>query len=65
VLSEEDRQRIQQEEIFRQEIRRDLERARATSQSLGHRITRFLNTGLGLWFLTTVAVGLVSFSYTK
>jgi hypothetical protein len=65
VLSDEDRQRIRQEEIFRQEIRQDLEKAKASNQSFPRRVVNFLNTGLGLWFLTTVAVGLVSFSYAK
>jgi hypothetical protein len=65
MLSKDDKQRVREEEIFRQEVRQELEKAKGKNSSPARRVFNFLNTGLGLWFLTTVAVGLVSFSYTK
>lgn len=60
-LSDEDREKIQAEEIFRSEVRRKL--ASGQERSLGKRLIAFLNTGLGLWLLSTVAVGSISLAY--
>ena len=62
TLSQEDRNRIQAEELFRAEVQRAL----ATDQAgptRGQRVIRFLNTGLGVWLLSTVVVGGASFGY--
>ena len=54
-----DRQRIHAEEIFREEVRKSLEKPKTRSKAL----LAFLNTGVGLWLLGTVAATGVSLAY--
>jgi hypothetical protein len=46
--------RLREEEIFRQEVRKELEQV---SQVRRSRVLTFLNTSLGLWLLSTIVVG--------
>ena len=61
-LSEDVQRLLRAEEIFRAEVRRDLEKERGG----GSDSTRFferLNRPFTLWFLSSVILGLISFSY--
>jgi hypothetical protein len=59
MLSEEDKQRIREEEIFRDEVRRTLAKGSSSSKMA------FLNSPFGIYLLSTVLIGLVSFAYTR
>jgi hypothetical protein len=58
MLSTEDKDRIRAEEVFREEVRRELADKKDGS------VLRFLNSALGIWLLSTIVVGLFSWSYT-
>jgi hypothetical protein len=55
TLSEEEKNRIRDEEVFRQEIRRELE-AGAPQKTRGKKIWALLNSSFALWFLSSVVV---------
>ena len=57
MLNDEDKEKVRAEEIFRYEIRREIE-SKATNKWIA-----FFNTAFGIWLLSTVVVGLVSVSY--
>ena len=60
MLSDADRQRIREEEIFRSEVREMLSCIRPTqTRRLRSVIWNFLNTSVGGWLLTTVLAGFV------
>jgi hypothetical protein len=63
MLSTEDKARIQAEELFRDEVRRNFERNRPRSRS--RRTWDFFNSSLGIWFLTSVLVGSGTYAFTK
>ncbi|HCG8254228.1 hypothetical protein [Vibrio atypicus] len=56
-LNDEQKEKLRAEEIFRQEIRQEIE-SKANKSFLS-----FLNSPLGIWLLSTVLVGFLSFSY--
>jgi hypothetical protein len=58
MLSSEEKNRIRAEEVFRQEVRREL------STKKDGKLLTFLNSALGIWLLSTIVVGLLSWSYT-
>ncbi len=62
MLTDDERQRIRFEEVFRSEVRQELEK-RNRRGSRRTRWVAFLNTGLGLWILSTLAVGTISWGY--
>src|SRR5882757_2170407 len=62
VLTHQQRSQIRVEELFRAEVRRTLE-TQPDSPSPIRRLLKFLNTTLGIWLLSTVAVGTLSWSY--
>jgi hypothetical protein len=62
VLSDDDKARIRLEEIYREEVRRQLQTAEPPTR--GERLIAFLNSGLGIWILSSILVGLVTWSYT-
>lgn len=64
MLSEEDKQRIREEEIFRAEVQKSLSQP-APSKSFSGRLWAFLNTSLGIWVLSTIALGAVGWTYTQ
>ena len=63
MLSEEERKKIKDEEIFRQEIQRELE-AQKPTPSRKKKAWQFINSSFGLWLLSTVIVGLFGWAYT-
>jgi hypothetical protein len=69
VLSEEERERIRAEEIFREEVRRQLVAKtppkRGFWKSGWQLMCQFMNSSFGIWLLSTVVVGAVTFEYTK
>jgi hypothetical protein len=56
MLPEDEKGHIREEEIFRQEVRREIEKLR-TSQSGGKRLWSLLNSSFALWFLSSVVLG--------
>ena len=62
VLDQQARNRIFCEEVYREEVRRDIEAKRTLSKS--ERFWRFLNSSFGMWILTTVIAGGVVWALT-
>ena len=56
MLSEEEREKIRAEEMFRHEVRSGLEES-------GSRWWTFLNSAFGLWLLGSVSVGVITWSF--
>jgi hypothetical protein len=56
MLGEDQQHRIRLEEVFRSEVRTQVE-AHTRQRSHRARVVAFLNTGFGLWLLSTLAVG--------
>lgn len=66
MLSEEEKAKIKAEEIFRQAVRAELERQRQPEkESSSKKLWRVLNSSFGLWFLSTIVLGIVVTGYTK
>ena len=63
-LSDETRQRIRAEEIFRDEVRRQLQPAQST-KSTAAAFFSALNKPLALWFLSSVVLTGIGWSYTS
>lgn len=63
-LTEADKARIRQEEIFRREVQMELAKA-SPPQSAGGSIWAFLNSSFGLWTLSTLVVGVISWGYRR
>jgi hypothetical protein len=59
MISEEQKKQVQAEEIYRAEIRNNIESAKKKS------IWLFVNSAFGIWVLSTLVVGLLSFGYTQ
>src|SRR5947208_11891473 len=55
MLTEEDKERIRFEEIYRLEVRRQLE-AQTSTPARKIKFTQFLNTALGLWLLSAIFI---------
>ena len=62
MLTEEERKHIRNEEIFREEVRRELATA---PQRLQPRFWPLLNSPFALWALSTLVVGIVSFGFAR
>src|ERR1700730_12626054 len=62
-LLPEERARIRAEEIFRAEVRRDLEEGRA-SKRLRDTIWKFVNTSFGIWLLSSVVLASILWVWT-
>lgn len=62
-LADVEKARIRSEEIYRAEIRREVETER--TQGRWRRIGRFLNNPLGIWMLSSIGLGLITFSYSQ
>jgi hypothetical protein len=56
MLLEEEKERIRAEELFRHEIRREIE-SKSSKHSRGKRLWLLLNTSFALWFLSSVVLG--------
>lgn len=63
MLTEDDKKRIREEEIYRQEIRQQLEGEKLTP-SRRLRLWEAVNKPFVLWSLSTILVGLISLAYT-
>jgi len=70
MLTEQDKARIRAEEVFRAELRRELVAHAPAEASAADgpkarkgRILAFLNSAVGMWFLTTVAAGAITTGY--
>jgi len=64
MLAEDDKTRLKLEEEFRYEVRKSLEQAKPPL-TLWAKIGRIINSPFGLFFLSTVVIGFLSWSYTK
>jgi hypothetical protein len=64
MLTEEEKIRIQEEEIFRQEVRRHLEEQKP-SLSRGQKLWEIFNKPFVLWALSTLLIGLISWMYSS
>lgn len=63
-LSEDDRARLRAEEVFRHEVRSELEHSRKQPGRV-ERLLKFLNQPVILWLLSSVVVGLITWQYTR
>jgi hypothetical protein len=63
-LTEAEKDRIRREEEFRREVRREFEGPTPSSTAL-YKSWSFLNSGVGIWMLSTVAVSVFTFSFTQ
>lgn len=61
-ISDAVRETIKEEEILRREIRQQLESEKTRNKNS---LVVFFNTSLGLWMLSTLAVGFITFGYAK
>jgi hypothetical protein len=65
MLSSEDEARIRAEEIYRTEVRDDIAAARhSKTEGARARFWRFVNSSLGIWFLSTLVVGTGSWLFS-
>jgi len=64
MLTEDDKKRISEEEIYRQEVRRQLE-GEKPSPSRRQRFWEVVNKPFILWSLSTILVGLISWTYAS
>jgi hypothetical protein len=63
MLLEEEKNRIRAEEIFRYEVRREIE-ARRPKDSRRKRLWSLVNSTFGVWLLSSVVLGGLTFAYT-
>jgi len=59
VMTDEDKNKIREEEIFRAEVQKTLVSARP------NKVIVFLNTSLGIWLLSTLVIGLFGWGYSR
>src|ERR1700686_2311878 len=58
-MTDEDKNKIREEEIFRAEVQKTLVSARP------NKVIVFLNTSLGIWLLSTLVIGLFGWGYSR
>ncbi|UFS62354.1 hypothetical protein LOH54_11960 [Sulfurimonas sp. HSL-3221] len=63
-LLKNDKERIKREEIFREEVRKEIEKSRKPTTWYA-RILKFFNTPLGIWLLSTVVVGVLGWLISR
>jgi hypothetical protein len=63
MLTEHERSHIRAEEVFRQEVRRDLEASKKSKSSSGE-LFRALNTPFVIWVLSTLVIGFFGWSFS-
>lgn len=61
MLTEEEKEKIKVEELFRDEVRKSL----ADKKSKRNSFWAFLNSGLGLWFLSTIVIGFFTYLFNE
>ena len=59
MLTDEEKSKIKAEELFRDEVRKSLN----TDKKSG--FWTFLNSGLGIWFLSTIVIGLFTYFFNE
>lgn len=64
MLSDEDKRRIREEEIFRAQVQAELSKARRPTTK-GAKIFEFLQSSLGIWLLSSVVLALFTAVFTK
>lgn len=62
MLSEDQMKVIREEEIFREEVRKNIEKKRESESQKGG-LWRFVNSSFGLWLLSSVVLSFLGFSY--
>jgi hypothetical protein len=62
MLTDEEKQKIRAEEIFRSEVRLQLD---GSSSGRTQQVMKFVNSPFGIYLLSTVLIGLISFLYTQ
>jgi len=60
MLSDDDKNRILAEERYRQEVRSQLSHEQGSTK-----LWKFLNSSFGIWLLTTVVIGTLTWAYTR
>ncbi|HEU0143373.1 MAG TPA: hypothetical protein VFQ47_01190 [Nitrososphaera sp.] len=60
-----DKKRIYQEEVYRYEVRAQLDKTVQKNNKAEGKIWTFVNSAFFLWFLSSVVIGGISFSYVK
>ncbi|UII20846.1 hypothetical protein [Fulvivirga ligni] len=60
MLNQSDKERIKAEEIFRNEVRKELEQGKKNSK-----FWVFLNSSFGIFILSSVLIGGLSFGYKE
>lgn len=63
MITEEEKDRIRHEEIFRQEIREQLRKD--SERKEGSKLWTVMNSAFFLWFLSSVLIGSISFKYAR
>lgn len=61
MLEPETKRQLREEEMFREEVRRELEQQRVKKSELWE----FVNSSFGIWLLSTIVVGAATLGYTK
>ncbi|HEX8163988.1 MAG TPA: hypothetical protein VF538_19110 [Pyrinomonadaceae bacterium] len=61
MLTDEDKERIRLEELYRHEVAKELGKKKSKWED----ISAFVNSAVFIWFLSSVVLGLISFAYTK
>lgn len=64
MVTEDRKALIQQEEIYREEVRKELLSQRSCT-SRRSRFWKFLNSTFGIWFLSTCVIGAATFGFTE
>jgi hypothetical protein len=65
LLRNSDKKRIYQEEAYRREVREQLAETNPPKTKESAKIWTFINSSFFLWFLSSVLIGIISFSYAK
>lgn len=65
MLKNIDKKRIYQEEVYRREVSEQLAKTNPPKTKESVKLWAFINSSFFLWFLSSVILGIVSFSYAK
>src|SRR4051794_39520591 len=61
MVTDEEKSKLKAEEIYRHEVRNSL----STQKDKSNSIWTFLNSGLGLWFLSTIVIGFFTYLFNE
>ncbi|MEJ1931168.1 hypothetical protein WDZ92_13015 [Nostoc sp. NIES-2111] len=65
MLTDEEKLRIREEEIYRSEVRKAIEDEKPKPKTTAARAWAFVQTSFGLWVLSTIVVGLITWGYAQ